>query len=348
MDSRNEFNGENVDIETLAALTHLNEMLESNGETTPLQEAQLTKTNGIGLNGLYETAKTYFGSPGEIDKIDAQLTSKQTGLTLLFWAIACFQDEEAIASLIKQEKKSLDQVYCVNGKNIKPLFYAMSIQNMAAIKAIVTADPNIVFQQEVNSDNAANANDTPPPLSALQLAHRQSNELRDTYTDLKRSHDALVKVNPEHLASIELLLQKKQLEAADAIVSYFIRCNANLNTQFRVAADLLQYIKRRESKPEHITDNSIFGKSTIVTSIFTKVAQLGDYIGVPILYKSDQKIDACRQLLANIIKGAKNPLQIMPEAQQNILEQGTLKDIIAPLKLAPEPSEQPRLGITSL
>jgi hypothetical protein len=224
----------------------------------------------------------------------------------------------------------------------------MSIQNIPAIKAMVTAYPHLVFQHEVSSINVANANDTPPPLSALQLAHRQSNQLRYTYSDLKQSQDALAKADPTHTPTQELIKLKKQLETADSIVSCFIQCNANLNTYLLVAANLLHYIKERENKPEHITDNSVFGKSTFVTSIFSKVAKLADDIGVPILYKSDEKIDACRALLANIINGVKNPLQQLPKTQQNILEQGTLKDIIAPLKLAPALSMQPRPERTSL
>jgi ankyrin repeat protein len=126
---------------------------------TPLAHAQERKNQAL-LDEYYLLAKEFYkkSHKDELDYISTD--DPQHNRTILYWAIACMQDESIIDSLLTKGSCTEEQ-YRENGFNASSAFFtAFSIGNLDAMRSLLKHNPSLI--------STVNSYGSPPTHYAVQ------------------------------------------------------------------------------------------------------------------------------------------------------------------------------------
>tara|TARA_R110000868_G_scaffold383577_2_gene650568 strand:+ start:1065 stop:2336 length:1272 start_codon:yes stop_codon:yes gene_type:complete len=114
---------------------------------SPLERAQ-TRRNHPLLNEYYQLAEQEYQRADGKGPNTSRIDQVKHGRTILFWAIACFQSSGVVSSLINLGSNPEEEIYHDDMlKPFSPLFYAISLGNTEAVRAILSHNPELTMQE---------------------------------------------------------------------------------------------------------------------------------------------------------------------------------------------------------
>lgn len=158
-----------------------------NKKPSPLAQAQNTKDFSL-LHQYYQEAEKYFDG-ADVDNAINQRTQ-------LFFAIACFENADVITPILKKITNLNEEFYreyC--GENlirIKPLFYAIYLDNIQAVDALLAYDHQLLWG---HNDHGAM-----PVHYATQLGRIQILEVMEKYNEKLSRMRLSPEITPVHTA----------------------------------------------------------------------------------------------------------------------------------------------------
>ena len=147
-----DINTDNLDPATISALidkakNNLEALTTKQGKNpSPLEQAQRDK-NFAQLNEYYAQAVDYYKSRTTNDVDTTTIDGIKHRRTILFWAIACFQNAETIKSLISKGSKADEAYYDDNHRELPAFTIALMLGNCDAMRVLLAHDKSLVTQR---------------------------------------------------------------------------------------------------------------------------------------------------------------------------------------------------------